>query len=74
MTDDLTSGAVAADTTNYKHWFPTAELWALLAVGLLIAFSAQNSTWADGSILAGSIVPSQEAFSFYLSRRPPPIA
>lgn len=74
MTDDLTSGAVAADTTNYKHWIPTAELWALLAAGLVIAFSAQSSAWADGSILAQSVVPSQEAFSFHLSRRPPPVA
>ena len=74
MTDDLTSGAVAADTTNYKHWFPTAQLGALLATGLLIAFSAQNSAWADGSILADPGVPSPEAFSFHLSRRPPPIA
>jgi hypothetical protein len=75
MTDDLTSGAVAADTPNYKHWFPTAELWVVVATGLLIAFSAQSSsTWADGSILAESILPFPGAFSFHLSRRPPPIA
>jgi hypothetical protein len=73
MTDDLTSGAVVADTTNYKHWFPTAELWVAVAAGLLIAFSAQSRAWADGSILAEAPLPSREAFSFHLSRRPPPI-
>jgi FtsH-binding integral membrane protein len=74
MTDDLTSGAVAADTPNYKHWFPTAELSAVVATGLLIAFSGQSRAWADGSILAEPVLSSPEAFSFHLSRRPPPIA
>jgi hypothetical protein len=72
MTDDLTSGAVVADTANYKHWFPTAELW-VLAAGLLIAFAAQSRTWADGSILAETPLPCRGAFSFSLSRRPPPL-
>jgi len=73
MTDDLTSGAVVADTANYKHWVPAAEMWALLAAGFVIAFSAQSSAWTDGSILADPGAPSREAFSFHLSRRPPPI-
>jgi hypothetical protein len=72
MTDDLNSGAVLAETPNSKHLLPSVELFALLGTGLLIAFSAQSSTWADGSILSELGGPSQETLSFHMSRRPPP--
>ena len=72
MTDDLNSGAVLAESSNPKHWVPIVELFALLGTGFLIAFSAQSSTWADGSILSELGSPSQAMLSFHMSRRPPP--
>jgi len=74
MTDDLNSGAVLAETTNSKHWLPAIALFSLLGTGLLIAFSAQSSTWADGSILSELGDPSQQMLSFHMNRRPPPAA
>jgi hypothetical protein len=73
MTDDLASGAVVADSTNYKHWIPTAQLCALVAAAVLIASSALSGAWADTGI-AAQRVPHRQAFSFHLRRRPPPIA
>lgn len=73
MTDDLNSGAVLVETTNSKHWLPTIALFSLVGTGLVIAFSAQNSTWADGSILSELGSPSQQMLSFHMSRRPPPV-
>ncbi len=73
MTDDLNSGAVLVETTNSKHWLPAIALFSLVGTGLLIAFSAQNSTWADGSILSELGSPSQQMLSFHMSRRPPPV-
>lgn len=73
ITDDLNSGAILAETAKSKRWAPFAELFAIVATGLLAAFSAhQRSTWADGSILAESVRAPQELFSFHCSRRPPP--
>jgi lipoprotein signal peptidase len=72
MTDDLNSGAVLAETTNSKQWLPAIALFSLVGTGLLIAFSAQSSTWADGSILSEVGSPSQQMLSFHMSRRPPP--
>jgi len=72
MTDDLNSGVFLAEGTKFNHWVRSAELIALIATGLLIAFSAQRSTWADGSILAETAYASQEPFTVHLSRRPPP--
>lgn len=74
MTDDLNSGAVVFESSNPKHWVPFVQLFALLGTGLLVAFSAQSSTWADGSILSEFGRPFQEMFSFHMSRRPPPAA
>lgn len=73
MTDDLNSGAVLVETTNSKHWLPAIALFSLVGTGLVIAFSAQNSTWADGSILSELGSPSQQMLSFHMSRRPPPV-
>ena len=73
MTDDLNSSAFLAEGTKSKRGMPTVELFALVATGLLIAFSAQRSTWADGSILFDAGCTLQEPFSIHLSRRPPPL-
>ena len=72
ITDDLNSGAVVAEGATPKHWVPPIELFALVGTGLLIAFSAQSSTWADGSILSELGSPFQELLPFDMSRRPPP--
>jgi hypothetical protein len=72
MTDDLNSGVPLAEISKPRHLLPTIELFALVGTGLLIAFSAQSSTWADGSILSELGSPSQETLSFHMSRRPPP--
>lgn len=74
MTDDLNGGAVVAESSNPKHWVPSVALFALPGTGLLVAFSAQSSTWADGSILSALGRPFQEPLSFHMSRRPPPAA
>jgi hypothetical protein len=72
ITDDLNSAAMVAETPKSKRWAPAAELFAIVASGFIAAFSAQSSTWADGSILCETAGAPQELFSFHCSRRPPP--
>ena len=72
MTDDLNSAAVLPENSQNKQWLVMSSMFAVVTAGFVAAFAAQSSTWADGSILAESPRKSQDAFSFDLSRRPPP--
>ncbi len=72
MTDDLNSGAVLPEGGKSKHWLSMTTMFAFVATAIVVTFSAQSSTWADGSILSNISKISQDAFSFHLNRRPPP--
>lgn len=72
MTDDLNSAAVLPETNQSKQWIGMTGMFAIVTAAFVAAFSAQSSAWADGSILAAPPRISQHAFSFDLSRRPPP--
>lgn len=71
VTDDLNGAAILTETKS-KRWAPSAELFAIVATGLLAAFCAQRSTWGDGKVLSKTPRLLQEAFTFHSSRRPPP--